>query len=51
MAKTIGMTADEFVRTVRSVARTRLTNPAANEALGRLEWRLTFALGGAPWRV
>ena len=51
MAKTIGMTADEFVRTVRSIARTRLTNPAANEALGRLEWRLTFALGGAPWRV
>lgn len=51
LARAIGTTADEFVRMVQRIGRARLREPAVNEAIGRLEWRMTFALGGAPWRV
>ncbi len=51
LAAAIGATSDEFIRTVQRIGRLRLMDPAANEAVGRLEWRMTFALGGAPWRV
>lgn len=51
LAKATGTTADEFVRMVKRIGKMRLTNPAVNEAFGRPEWRMTFMLGGAPWRV
>ena len=51
LAAAIRSTADEFVRMVKRIGMLRLTDPAVSEAIGRLEWRMTFALGGAPWRV
>lgn len=51
LAKTMTTTADEVARAVSRVHELRLVNPATHEALSRLEWRMTLALGGAPWRV
>ena len=51
LAAAMRCTVDEFVRMVQRIGRLRLTDPAVSEAIGRLEWRMTCALGGAPWRA
>jgi hypothetical protein len=51
LARAMAATTDQFIRMVQGVENLRLQNPVAHEAMSRLEWRMTFALGGAPWRV
>jgi hypothetical protein len=36
---------------IEATRRNRTTSAASNEALSRLEWRLTCGLRGGPWRV
>ena len=51
LARAVIGTVDQFARSVQRIASLRLRNPAIHEALSRLEWRMTFALGGGPWRT
>jgi hypothetical protein len=51
LARAVTGTVDQFARQVQRIASLRLRNPAIHEALSRLEWRMTFALGGGPWRT
>jgi len=51
LARSVIATVDQFTRRVQRVTSLRLRNPAIHEALSRLEWRMTFALGGGPWRT
>jgi REP element-mobilizing transposase RayT len=51
LAKESGSTVEQLVAMVARIRVLRETNRAVHEALSRLEWRMTFALGGAPWRL
>ena len=51
LARALRVTEQRIERAVARIHKLRETNRATNEALSRLEWRMTFALGGAPWRV
>ena len=51
LAKSLRTSSDQLIARLARVRSLRRTDRAMNEALFRLEWRMTFALGGAPWRV
>ena len=51
IAKATGRTIHAVAQALERIRSERTATAATHEALSRLEWRLTFALGGAPWRV
>ena len=51
LAKSLRTSADQLIARLARVRSLRKTDRVMHEALFRLEWRMTFALGGAPWRV